>query len=92
MWIFTTLENCLICFVTLLFKLDEHCYITDVSITTSKSELFNNLVVLEARMFKIVASFAAETMGKKGCYQMWTDQKLLHCMMRDTQKGKYLKN
>jgi len=49
--------------------LEEHCYVTDAFITTSKSELFNNLVVLEARMFKIVASFAAENTGKNGCYQ-----------------------
>jgi len=41
----------------------QHCYITDASITTCKSELFNDLVVLEARMFKIIASFAAENMG-----------------------------
>jgi len=27
--------------------LEEHCYITDASITTSKGELFNNQVVLE---------------------------------------------
>jgi len=71
--------------------LEEHCYLIDVSIATSKSEL-NNLVVLEARIFKIVASFSAENTGKKGCYQVWTDKKLLHCMMRSTQKGKYLKN
>jgi len=33
--------------------LEEHCYITDASITTFKSELFNDLVVLEARMLKL---------------------------------------
>jgi len=66
-WIFaTSLENCLICFGTLLFMLERHCYITDASITTFKSELFTDLVVLEARMFKIIANFAAENMGKKG--------------------------
>jgi len=31
-----------------------------------KSELFNNLVVLEARMFKTIASFAAENIAKNG--------------------------
>jgi len=44
--------------------------------------IFNNLVVLEARMFKIIASFAAESTRKKGCYQVWTGQKLLYCMKR----------
>jgi len=28
-------------------------------------ELFNDLIVLEARMFKIIANVAAENMGKK---------------------------
>jgi len=46
--------------------LEENCYITDASITTFKNELFNDLVVLEAKIFKIIASFAAENMGKKG--------------------------
>jgi len=41
-------------------------------------------------MFNIVASFSAVNMGKKAYYQVWTN--LLHCMMRGTQKGKYLKN
>ena len=47
---------------------------------------------MEARIFKVNASFAAETMGKKGCNEVWTGQKLLHCMKRGTQKDKYLKN
>jgi len=47
------------CFVTLL---EEHCYITDTSI---KSELYDPVVV-ETRIFKIIVSFAAENMGKKG--------------------------
>jgi len=92
-WIFTTsLENCLICIITLPFTLEEHCYITDVSITTFRSELCNNLVVLEARMFKTITSFAAENMGNKGGYQVWTGQQLLYCMKRGTQKGNYLRN
>jgi len=44
--------------------LEERCYVTDVSITTFKNELFNDLVVLEARIFNIIARFAAENMGK----------------------------
>jgi len=47
------------------FMLEEHCYITDASITTFRSELFNDMVVVEARMFKIIASFTAENMSKK---------------------------
>jgi len=50
------------------------------------------MVVLETRMFKIIASFTAENMGKERCFQVWTGQKLLYCMKRGTQKGKYLKN
>jgi len=72
--------------------LEEHCNITDASITTFGSVLFNDLVFLEARMFKIIASFAAENMGKKGCFQVWTGHKLLYCMKSGTQKGKYLRN
>ena len=72
--------------------LEELCYVTNVSITTYRSELFNDLIVLEARTFKIITSFAAENMGKKGCYQVLSVQKLLHCMQRGTYKGKYLKN
>ena len=30
--------------------------------------------------------------GQKQCFQVWTGQKLLYCMKRGTQKGKYLKN
>jgi len=60
----TSLENCLIYSFTLLFMLEERCYVTDVSITTFKNELFNDLVVLEARIFNIIARFAAENMGK----------------------------
>ena len=45
--------------------LEEHCYIIDASVTTFRSELFNDLVVLEEKMFKIIASFAVENMGKK---------------------------
>ena len=44
--------------------LEEQCYIFDASITTCKSELFNNLVVLEARMFKFIPSFAAKNIDK----------------------------
>jgi len=62
-------------------------YLTDAFITAFKGELFNDLVVLEARMFKIIASLAAEDMGKKWSYQMRTGQKLLYCMKRGTQKG-----
>jgi len=59
-WIFTTsVESCLIWFVTLLFILEQHCYITDASISTFENELLNNLDVTEARIFKIIASFAA---------------------------------
>jgi len=50
--------------------LEENCYTTDASIITFSSELSKDLVVLEARSFKIIASFGAETMGKKGCYQV----------------------
>jgi len=50
--------------------LEVQCYITDASITTFKSELFKGLVFLEARMFNIIANFAAENMGKKGCFQV----------------------
>ena len=86
-WIFTTsLEDCLICFVTLVLMLEEHCYITDASITTFRSELFNNLVILEARKFEIMASFFCWKYEKKGCCQVWTGQKLLFCMKRGTQK------
>jgi len=46
--------------------LEEHIYITYASSTTFKGELFNDLVVMEARMFKFIVSFAAENMGKKG--------------------------
>ena len=46
--------------------LEEHCHVTDASITTFKNELFNDLVASEARIFKIIARFAAENMGKKG--------------------------
>jgi len=38
---------------------------TSSSIATFKNELFNDLVVVEARIFKIIASFTAENMGKK---------------------------
>jgi len=48
--------------------LEEHCYIIDASITTFRSELCNDLVVLEARMFKTITSFAVENMGKKGVF------------------------
>jgi len=48
-WTFTSQENCLICSVTLLFMLEEHCYITDASITKFKNEVFNDLVVLETK-------------------------------------------
>jgi len=72
--------------------LEEHCYMTDASITAFKGELFNDLVILEARMFKIIASFAAENMDKKRGYQVLTDQKILYCMKRSTQEGKYLTN
>jgi len=51
------------------FMLEEHCYITDASITTFRSELFNDMVVVEARMFKIIASFTAENMSKKGVFR-----------------------
>jgi len=51
------------------FLLEEHCYITDASITTFKGELFNDLVVLKARTFEIITSFAAENMGKKGVFR-----------------------
>jgi len=54
--------------------MEDHCYITDASITTFRNEFFNNLVVFEARMFKIIVCFAAENMGKKECYQVWTGQ------------------
>jgi len=37
-------------------------------------------------MFKIFASFAAENMGKKGYYQVWAGQKVLHCMKSGTQQ------
>jgi len=50
--------------------LEEQCYITDASITTFKSEIFKGRVVLEARMFNIIANFAAKNMGKKGCFQV----------------------
>jgi len=43
-------------------------YISDASITTFRSELINDRVVWEARMFKIMANFAAENMGKIGCF------------------------
>jgi len=43
--------------------LEEHSCITDAYITTFRSELFNGLV-LEARIFKIIVSFATENMGK----------------------------
>jgi len=46
--------------------MEERCCITDASITTFKSELFNDLLLLETKVFKIIASFAAENMGKKG--------------------------
>jgi len=45
--------------------LEEHCYIIDASVTTFRSELFNDLVVFKARMFKIIASFTAANLGKK---------------------------
>jgi len=50
--------------------LEEQCYIYDASITTFKSELFKVLVVLEAIIFNIIASFATENMGKIGCFQV----------------------
>jgi len=46
--------------------LEEYCYQTDASIKTFKSELLNHLLFLESRMSKIIASFAAENIGKKG--------------------------
>jgi len=67
--------------------LEEHCYMTDASITAFKGELFNDLVILEARMFKIIASFAAENMDKKRGYQVLTDQKILYCMKRVLRKA-----
>jgi len=70
--------------------LEEHCYITDASNKTFKGPLFNDLVVLEARMFKIIARFLLKILGKRGGYQVWIGQKLLYCMKRGTQKGKYL--
>jgi len=70
----------------------EHCYTTDASITTFRSALCNDLVDLEATMFKIIAKFATENMGTKVCFQVWTRQKFLYCMKRGTQKDKYLKN
>jgi len=36
-------------FRQLLFMLEDHCYITDTSITTYKNEYFNDLVVLETK-------------------------------------------
>jgi len=41
-------------------------------------------------MFKTIASFAAENMGKKGVIS--TGEKLLHCMKGGTHKSKYLRN
>jgi len=49
---FTSLENS-----HLLFMLEEHCYITDASITTFKNELFNDLVVLQTKMINVIAKF-----------------------------------
>jgi len=43
-------------------------------------------------MFKIIASFAAENIGKKAFDEVWIGQKLLYGMKRDAQKGKYLTN
>jgi len=45
--------------------LEEHCYITDASITTFKSELFNNLVVLEARMIKFIVGLLLKKWAKR---------------------------
>jgi len=47
----------------------EHCYTTDASITTFRSALCNDLVDLEVRMFKIIAKFATENMGKKAVFK-----------------------
>jgi len=67
MGIFTTRQEiCLICFVTLLITSEEHCYITDASLTTLSNELINDLVVLETKNNQIIASFAAKNVGKKG--------------------------
>ena len=48
-------------------------YISDASITTFRSELINDRVVWKA---KIMANFAAENMGKIGCFQVRTGQKV----------------
>ena len=64
--------------------LGEYCYISDASITTFKNELFNDLVVLETKIFKIFRSFAAENRQKevsgvdrsKICYIAWRDKLL----------------
>jgi len=46
--------------------LEEHCYITDVSFTIFKNELFNNLVVLETKIFKLLQSLLQKRWAKKG--------------------------
>jgi len=69
-WIFTSLEDCLICFVTLLFTLEEHCSITVASITTFRSELFDDLIVLEAKMFKLLQVLLLKIWAKKGVFSV----------------------
>ena len=45
--------------------LEEHCYITDASITTFKNELFNDLVVLQTKMINVIAKFWCWKHGQK---------------------------
>jgi len=60
---------------------------TDASITAFLGEFFNDLVVLEPRMFKIITSFAAENMGKKWGLPGVDRLKILHCMKKGTRKA-----
>ena len=51
----------------IVFMLKEDCHITYASITTFKNELIIDLIALET---KIIASFPAENMDKKGGFRL----------------------
>ena len=78
----------------LFFVLEEHCYVTDASITSYnlKEWVFKQSGCLGNKKYsKLLQVLLLKTSAKRG-NQLWRGQKLLHCMKKGIQKSKYPKN
>ena len=72
----------------IVFMLEEHCYMSDASITTFKSQLLMIWLSCKRECSKLSQVLLLKIWAKKWvtrCGQV----KVLHCMKKDTQKGKY---